>query len=137
MGVEGVELRGPVEGRAAEILSDEALAFLAGLHRGFEPRRRDLIAARAERQGRLDAGELLDFLPDTQGVRDGDWVVSPPPADLQDRRVEITGPTTPKMVINALNSGARGFMADLEDSNSPTWDNMVGGQASLYDAVRR
>jgi malate synthase len=137
MGAEGVELRGPVEGRAAQILSEEALAFLAGLHRAFEPRRRELIAARAERQKRLDAGELLDFLPETAVVRDGDWVVSPAPADLQDRRVEITGPTTPKMVINALNSGARGFMADLEDSNSPTWGNMVGGQASLYDAVRR
>ncbi len=137
MAVAGVDVRGPVDGRAAEILSDEALGFLAGLHRAFEPRRRELIAARAERQARLDAGELLDFLPETRAVREGDWTVAPPPVDLRDRRVEITGPTTAKMVINALNSGARGFMADLEDSNSPTWDNMVGGQVSLHDAVRR
>ena len=132
-----VDVRAPVEGRAAEVLTDEALAFLAGLHRAFDARRRDLLARRAERQARLDMGGKLDFLDDTREIREGDWQVARAPEDMQRRRVEITGPTTPKMVINALNSGADGFMADFEDSNSPTWENMIGGQVNLTDAIER
>ena len=132
---DGVQLRAPAEGRHAEVLSDAALALVAKLHRELDGTRRELLAARAERQARLDAGESLDFLDATTGVREGVWSVPPAPADLADRRVEITGPTNRKMVINALNSGARGFMADFEDSNAPTWDNMIGGQANLIDAV--
>ncbi len=136
MTVSGVEIRGPVEGRAAEVLTDPALELIASLHREFDGRRRELLGRREERQAELDAGGTLDFLAATAEVRDGDWTVAPPPPALQDRRTEITGPTDRKMVINALNSGARGFMADFEDANSPTWDNMVGGQANLIDAVR-
>ena len=132
-----VEVRGPLDGRAGEVLTPEALEFVAALHREFEGRRRDLLAGRAERQERLRAGELPHFLPETRGIREGSWTVAPPPPDLVDRRVEITGPTDRKMMINALNSGARVFMADFEDANSPTWANMVDGQANLIDAVRR
>jgi malate synthase len=132
-----VDVRAPVEGRAAEVLTDDALAFLAGLHREFDARRRDLLARRAERQARLNTGGGLDFLEETREIREGDWRVAPAPDDMQRRRVEITGPTTPKMVINALNSGADGFMADFEDSNSPTWENMIGGQVNLTDAIER
>jgi malate synthase len=131
-----VSVDAPVEGRKAEILTDEALAFVAELHHSFEPRRRELLARRAERRRQLRAGDLPDFLPETREVRHGDWQVAPTPPDLRDRRVEITGPTDRKMVINALNSGARTFMADLEDSNSPTWDNVIDGQVNLADAVR-
>ena len=130
-----VEVRGPVEGRFAEVLTDEALAFVARLHARFEPRRRELLARRAERVARWSSGELPDFLAETRPVREDDWRVAAPPPDLADRRVEITGPTDRKMVINALNSGARGFMADFEDANSPTWANMVGGQLNLTDAI--
>ena len=133
--VTGVEVRAPVEGRTSEILSDDALAFVAELHRRFDGRRRELLAARAMRQARLDAGELPDFLPETRVIREGDWTISPVPADLQDRRVEITGPVDRKMVINALNSGARCFMADFEDATAPTWSNLVEGQANLIDAI--
>ena len=133
--LEGVEVRGPVEGRFAEILTREALDFVAGLQREFNPTRERLLRKRPERQAEIDAGGSLDFLPATRGVREGEWRVAPVPADLQDRRVEITGPTDRKMVINALNSGARGFMADFEDANSPLWKNMVGGQANLIDAI--
>jgi malate synthase len=136
-GVNGVEVRGPVSGRHAEILTSDALEFLAGLHREFDRTRRRLLDERQRRLARLNAGEHLDFRPETQEVRDGDWSVGSIPEDLQDRRVEITGPTDRKMVINALNSGARVFMADFEDSNVPTWDNMVTGQANLVDAVNR
>ena len=129
------EVLGPVDGRAAEILTPEALAFVAKLQRRFDPERRRLLAARAERQARLDAGELPDFLEATREIREGDWRVAAAPADLQDRRVEITGPVDRKMVINALNSGARVFMADFEDANSPTWANNVEGQVNLLDAV--
>jgi malate synthase len=132
-----VELRGPVEGRAAEVLTPEALAFVAALQRAFGDERERLLAARAERQAELDAGALPDFLPETREVREGDWRVAPAPADLQDRRVEITGPVDRKMIINALNSGARVFMADFEDANSPTWQNVVDGQVNLIDAVER
>ena len=122
---EGVEVLGPMEPRFDEILTDEALAFLAGLQREFGGRRDQLLGTRAERQTLLDEGERPDFLEATRHVRDADWRVAPPPPDLRDRRVEITGPTDRKMVINALNSGARCFMADFEDANAPTWSNMV------------
>ena len=123
--------------RGDEILTEEALAFVAGLQRRFGPRRAELLQARAERQRRLDAGELPDFLAETREIRESDWTIDPAPADLQDRRVEITGPTDRKMVINALNSGAKIFMADFEDANSPTWANMIEGQANLIDAIER
>ena len=132
----GVEVLGPVEGRAAEVLTPEALAFVARLHRQHEPSRRYVMRARARRRRELAAGRQLGFLPETEHVREGDWRVAPVPPDLRDRRVEITGPVDRKMVINALNSGARGFMADFEDATSPTWDNVVDGQVNLIDAVR-
>jgi malate synthase len=134
---DGVELRAPAEGRDEEILSADALAFVAELHRRFDRTRRELVAARAERQARLDAGELPDFLDETREIREGDWRVAPVPADLQDRRVEITGPVDRKMVINALNSGARCFMADFEDANTPTWRNNLDGQANLIDSIEQ
>ena len=122
----------------ARVLTPEALAFVAGLQREFNPKRLELLAARAERQDRIAAGELPDFLEETRAIReDPDWRVATAPQDLLDRRVEITGPVDRKMVINALNSGARMFMADFEDSNSPTWRNCVEGQANLIDAVER
>src|ERR671914_2643047 len=133
--VEGVEIRGPVEGRAADILSDEALAFVAGLQREFDPVRKSLLGKRAERQAEFDAGARPDFLESTAAVRDGDWKIAPEPDDLQDRRVEITGPTERKMMINALNSGAKTFMADFEDANAPTWANVVEGQVNMVDAI--
>jgi malate synthase len=119
-----------------DILTPEALAFVAGLHRRFDARRQALLAARAERQKAFDAGALPDFPPETAQIRAGDWTVAPIPADLMDRRVEITGPTDRKMVINALNSGAQAFMADFEDATAPTWANLVEGQANLYDYWR-
>ncbi|HEY7937316.1 MAG TPA: malate synthase A, partial [Candidatus Limnocylindrales bacterium] len=119
------------------ILSNDALDFLARLQREFGARRLELLAARKKRQIVLDRGILPDFLADTAEIRRGDWTVARAPADLSDRRVEITGPAEPKMMINALNSGARVFMADLEDSLSPTWANVVGGQVAIADAVRR
>ncbi|MEN8041951.1 MAG: malate synthase A [Actinomycetota bacterium] len=119
------------------ILTPEALSFVADLHVRFNDERLRLLAARDARQERIDAGDAYDFLPETGNVRQGTWSVRPVPADLTDRRCEITGPTDRKMVINALNSGAKVFMADFEDSNSPTWTNVVGGQISLYDAIRR
>ena len=134
---DGVEILGPAEPRFDEILTDEALTFVAGLQREFGGRRAELRQARAERQTRLDEGERPAFLEATRSVRGSAWKVAPSPPDLRDRRVEITGPTDRKMMINALNSGARCFMADLEDSNAPTWSNMVGGQVNLADAVRR
>nr|MBA3810139.1 malate synthase A [Caulobacteraceae bacterium] len=128
-----IEILGPIEGRAKEILTPDALDFLGGLHHRFDERRRALLAARLERQSRFDAGERPDFLDDTNGVREGDWRVAPIPADLQDRRVEITGPVDRKMIINALNSGAKVFMADFEDATSPTWANLIDGQVNLKD----
>ena len=133
--VEGVDVRGPVEGRQVEILTPEALAFVAQLQRRFGARRQELLRARAERQARIEAGEMPDFLPQTRNVREGDWRTAAPPADLLDRRVEITGPVERKMVINALNSGARVFMADFEDANSPTWRNNLDGHVNLIDAI--
>jgi malate synthase len=133
-----VEVKGPVEGRFAEILTPEALEFLGELHRRFDATRKELLARRVERQARFDAGENPDFLAETASVREDDsWRVAPVPEDLQDRRVEITGPTDRRMVINALNSGARVFMADFEDANTPSWENMVDGQINLKDAIRR
>jgi malate synthase len=134
----GVEVVGPVTGRFAEVLTEDALAYLAALHRRFDARRRELLERRVERQARFNAGERPDFLPETASIRnDPSWRVAPVPADLQDRRVEITGPTDRKMVINALNSGARVFMADFEDANTPSWENMVDGQINLTDAIER
>ncbi len=132
-GVPGVEIRGASGPRYNEILNSDTLAFLAELHRKFNPSRLRLLSLRDERQQRLDAGGLPDFLAETADVRSSDWTVAPMPADLSDRRVEITGPTDRKMVINALNSGARVFMADFEDANSPTWTNMIEGQINLKD----
>ncbi len=134
----GVSVLRPIPPGADTILSHDALAFVATLERAFRERRAALLQRRAERQAELDAGVLPDFLPETAEVRAAAWSVAPIPADLQDRRVEITGPSGDrKMVINALNSGARVFMADFEDANSPTWENTVGGQLNLYDAIRR
>ncbi|MCC6441302.1 MAG: malate synthase A [Rhodanobacteraceae bacterium] len=121
--------------RHAEVLSPAALDFLAKLHQQFEKQRQDLLAARRMRQARFDAGEKPDFLVPTAAIRAADWKVAPIPAVLADRRVEITGPVDRKMIINALNSGACVFMADFEDSTSPTWDNLIDGQANLIDAV--
>jgi malate synthase len=128
-----VQIKGQVEGRAAEVLTPEALAFLAQLHRRFNDRRLELLALREERQTRFDAGASPDFCAETAKIREGDWKVAPIPADLLDRRVEITGPVDRKMIINALNSGAKVFMADFEDASSPTWRNMVEGQLNLKD----
>lgn len=134
---ERVRVTGEFRAEFAEILTFAALNFVAELHRQFDPIRRDLLARRAARQVELMAGQLPDFLPATQQLRERDWTVAPLPADLLDRRVEITGPVERKMIINALNSGAKVFMADLEDSNSPTWANVIEGQRNLRDAVRR
>jgi malate synthase len=120
-----------------EVLSGEALALVARLHRELSPRRLELLARREERQAELDAGGRPDFLSETREIREGDWRVAEAPADLRDRRVEITGPVERKMMINALNSGARVFMADFEDACSPTWENVVEGQRNVRDAVRR
>ncbi|WP_087435669.1 malate synthase A [Paenibacillus apiarius] len=129
---------GPMPEPFADILTPEALDFLGKLHERFNPRRCELLAVRAERQRRLDAGDLPHFLEETKHIRDGGWTVASVPADLQDRRVEITGPSgDAKMVINALNSGAKGFMADFEDANSPTWENTIRGQINMRDAIRR
>lgn len=133
----GVTFTATVKKGYERILTPEAVAFVASLHRAFEDRRRALIKTRAERQKLFDKGILPDFLTETKSIRDGSWTVAPIPADLQDRRVEITGPTDRKMVINALNSGAKVFMTDFEDSNSPTWDNMIQGQINLMDRWAR
>jgi malate synthase len=132
---EGVEFRAPVTERYAEILTPEAVAFVVGLQRTFNARRKELLAARVARQERLDAGERPDFLPETKHIRESEWKVAPLPVDLLDRRVEITGPVDRKMVINALNSGAKVFMADFEDSTTPTWDNVIEGQINLPERV--
>ena len=126
----------PTVAAESEILTPQAVTFLSGLSEQFEGRRRQLLAERAKRLVDLRLGRLFDFLPETADVRKAQWTVAPIPQDLQDRRVEITGPVDRKMIINALNSGAKVFMADLEDSNSPTWGNVIDGQANLRDAVR-
>jgi len=135
--IPGVQISGEITPAFAEILTPEAVGFVAKLARTFTVRRDELLQRRADRQVRIDAGEMPDFLAETAYIRNGDWKVAPIPADLLDRRVEITGPTDRKMIINALNSGAKVFMADLEDSNAPTWFNVVDGQINLRDAVRR
>ena len=132
----GVTINAPIPPECEEILSAEALALVAELHGRFEGRRRQLLEARVARQAAIDGGKLPDFLPETAEIRKSDYTVAPIPADLLDRRVEITGPVDRKMVINALNSGANMFMADFEDSNSPTWSNNILGQMNMRDAVR-
>ena len=132
-----IEIVGPIPAVAEGVLTDAALELAARLQRELGARRNELLAARAARQLLLDAGGLLDFLPETQAIREGDWQVAAAPPALQDRRVEITGPAEPKMMINALNSGARVFMCDLEDALSPTWDNVLAGQVALSQAIRR
>src|SRR5438132_7641249 len=134
---EGVELRGDMAPGFGEILTPDALVFVAKLQREFGARRDQALQRRNDRQRQFDAGEMPDFLAETKRIRESDWGCAPIPKDLQDRRVEITGPTDRKMVINALNSGAKMFMADFEDANSPTWRNMVEGQINLRDAIRR
>src|SRR2546423_12406780 len=133
----GLQITAEVTPEFTEILTPDALAFVAKLQREFRARRSEALRARQDRQLRFDAGELPDFLPATKKIRGSDWTCAPIPKDLRDRRVEITGPTDRKMTINALNSGAKMFMADFEDANSPTWQNMVEGQVNLRDAVRR
>ena len=133
----GMQLTAPSLPEYARVLTPAALAFVALLCRQFEPRRQELLAQRAARQLDFGAGKLPDFLPQTRALREADWKIAEQPRDLLDRRVEITGPTDRKMVINALNSGASTFLADFEDANCPTWDNMISGQANLMDAVRR
>ncbi|HEX3723172.1 MAG TPA: malate synthase A [Nitrolancea sp.] len=135
--VEVAQLRGRRDPDYDEILTPEALAFVERLHRRFEPRRREILQARAERQAEINDGGALGFLDHTTQIRESEWTVAPAPSDLNDRRVEITGPAERKMIINALNSGAKVFMADFEDALSPTWDNVVRGQLNLRDAVRR
>jgi malate synthase len=137
-GIPGLELRAPVNDEQSRmVLTGEALSFLVDLHRRFDGRRLELLEARKTRQAALRGGARPSFLKETEEVRKGDWKVAPTPADLQDRRVEITGPADAKMTINALNSGARAFMADFEDSLSPTWTNLLDGQIALQRAVRR
>jgi malate synthase len=136
--VDGVEITGPAGDRYDEILTSEALGLVAALHRELQPRRGELLAARSRRQAELSAGATMDFLPQTRRIReDASWRVAPPAPGLVDRRVEITGPTDRKMTINALNSGARVWLADFEDANTPLWDNMVTGQLNLKDALDR
>jgi len=135
--LQAAAIAGRMSREFAQILTPEALDFVAALHRRFESRRQELLARRAARQKDFDAGKLPEFLPETKKIREGDWSVAAQPKDLLDRRVEITGPTDRKMVINALNCGASTFMADFEDANCPTWHNMIDGQINLRDAVRR
>ena len=135
--VQGVEINAALTPQYLEILTPEAVQFLAELHRKFNHRRIELLAARDERQLKIDGGQLPDFLAETKEIRDAEWTVATTPADLNDRRVEITGPVERKMIINALNSGAKVFMADFEDSNSPTFSNNIEGQINLRDAVRK
>jgi malate synthase len=130
-----IEIIAPISAEFAAILTPEALAFVATLVQTFAARREELLQQRAQRQAAIDAGQLPDFLPETLSIRQGDWTIAPEPADLQDRRVEITGPVDRKMVINALNSGAKTYMADFEDSHAPTWEGTIQGQINLRDAI--
>jgi malate synthase len=133
----GMQITGVITPDYAAILTPEALTLVAKLHRAFEVRRQELLAARVVRAKKLDAGERPDFLAETQHIRAGDWKVAPLPPALACRRVEITGPVDAKMVINAFNSGADSYMTDFEDSNSPKWDNQIQGQINLKAAIRR
>src|SRR3984885_12336911 len=135
--VKSVEFVAPATGRYAEILTPEAVAFVVGLQRTFNEQRKELLAARVARQKRLDAGERPDFLKETKHIRESEWTVDPLPADLKDRRVEITGPVERKMIINALNSGAKIFMPDFEDSNTPGRAHQLKGEIHIGVAVRR
>ena len=134
---EGIEIRGPITAEFAEILTPEAMAFVATLVRTFSGGREELLQRRVQRQAEIDAGQMPDFLPETEHIRQGNWTVVPIPDDLQDRRVEITGPAERKMTINALNSGAKVFMADFEDAHSPTWVGTIQGQINVRDAINR
>ena len=133
----GLQIGVPVSSEFAQILPPDALALVVKLHRQFEARRQELLVMRVERQKQIDAGRLPDFLPETQEIRDSKWTIAPLPKDLECRRVEITGPTERKMIINALNSGADAYMTDFEDANSPNWFNQIQGQINARDAVRR
>ncbi|PKO83058.1 MAG: malate synthase A [Betaproteobacteria bacterium HGW-Betaproteobacteria-11] len=133
----GVQIDAPITPEFAQILTPEALMLVAKLHRAFEPRRRELLKKRIDRQSRIDAGEMPDFLPETKHIREGDWKIAPLPKALERRRVEITGPVEAKMIINGFNSGADSYMTDFEDSNSPKWENQIQGQINLYQAIRR
>ncbi|MEX0810849.1 MAG: malate synthase A [Chitinophagales bacterium] len=135
--IEGVEIKAAVSDVFAEILTPEALSLVAKMHRKFNKRRKELLAKRQERQKEIDNGKFPDFLPETKEIRESEWTCAPQPKDLLDRRVEITGPVDRKMVINALNSGAKTFMADFEDSNSPSWNNNINGQINLRDAINK
>src|SRR5579863_8653322 len=131
----GVEILAPIRGNHAQILTPETIDFIVDLHRTFNPRRKELLHARQERQKRIDAGERPDFLDETRSIRESEWTVAPIPSDILDRRVEITGPVDRKMIINALNSGAEVFMADFEDSSCPLWNNLLDGHINLRDAI--
>src|SRR5215471_17959065 len=135
--LENLHITGAITPEFAVILTPEAVNFVATLDRAFSDRRAALLQKRALRQAEIDAGKMPDFLPETEHIRTGDWTISPEPADLQDRRVEITGPVERKMIINALNSGAKVFMADFEDAFSPTWEGTIQGQINVRDAVNR
>src|ERR1051326_4605974 len=134
---ERIAINAPVNSSWEEILTPEALGLVRDLAANFDGRRQELLEARHRRQAEIDGGALPDFLPETKTIRESSWKVAPIPHHLMDRRVEITGPVDRKMIINALNSGAQVFMADFEDSNSPTWSNVMEGQVNLRDAVRR
>src|SRR5436309_7053782 len=134
---ENIHITGAITPEFAEILTPEAMQFVATLVRAFEERREQLLQRRVQRQAEIDSGKLPDFLPETEHIRNSDWTIAPVPADLQDRRVEITGPVERKMIINALNSGAKVFMADFEDSFAPTWEGTIQGQINVRDAVNR
>ena len=133
----GIEISGRITPQYAEILTPDALGFAARLQRSFGGRRSELLARRDSRQAELDAGKLPDFLPEARAVRESSWSCAAIPADIVDRRVEITGPVDRKMIINALNSGASVYMADFEDANTPSWDNNIQGHINLRDAIRR
>src|SRR6266516_1423906 len=132
-----IEIVGPVTAEFAQILTPDAMKFVATLVRTFADRREELLQRRVQRQAEIDAGKMPNFLPQTEHIRQGTWTIAPVPADLQDRRLEITGPAERKMIINALDSGAKVFMADFEDALSPTWENIVQGQLNLRDTVKR
>ena len=134
---EGIEIRGAVSAQLAEILTPDAVRFVAKLARSFSGTRESLLQKRAERQVEIDSGVMPDFLPETEELRKDSWTVAAVLRDLQDRRVEITGPVDRKMVINALNSGAKVYMADFEDAHSPGWESTIQGQVNVRDAVNR
>src|SRR5436305_10444183 len=135
--LESIQITGAVTPEFAEILTPEAVNFVATLARTFAGRREELLQKRAQRQAEIDAGKMPDFLPETEHIRNSEWTIAPVPTDLQDRRVEITGPVERKMIINALNSGATVFMADFDDSFAPTWECTLQGQINVRDAVNR